>query len=63
MMTEGIVARRHQGWRRLFALNWRTTLFCYVALLPILAVPVMADDDQEEKIRQRMGHVPVHIGK
>ena len=38
MNTEGIVARPYQRWRRLFALNWRTTLFCYVALLPILAL-------------------------
>jgi multiple sugar transport system permease protein len=38
MITEGIVARGYQRWRRLFALNWRTTLFCYVALLPILAL-------------------------
>jgi len=38
MNTEGIVARRYLPWRRLFALNWRTTLFCYIALLPILAL-------------------------
>src|SRR5713101_1786246 len=38
MSPDGIVARRYQRWRRWLALNWRTTLFCYVALLPVLAL-------------------------
>src|SRR5258707_385146 len=38
MTADVIVPQRYGTWRRLLALNWRTTLFCYVALLPILAL-------------------------
>jgi len=38
MTADVIVTQRYGRWRRRFALSWRTTLFCYVALLPVLAL-------------------------
>jgi ABC-type polysaccharide transport system permease subunit len=38
MAADAIVVQRYGRWRRRFALSWRTTLFCYVALLPVLAL-------------------------
>src|SRR5438874_2560557 len=38
MTADVIVPQRYGTWRRRFALSWRTTLFCYVALLPVLAL-------------------------
>src|SRR5215813_12194011 len=38
MAAEAIVPQSYGSWRRRFALSWRTTLFCYVALLPVLAL-------------------------
>src|SRR5215470_16432287 len=38
MAADAIVLQRYGSWRRRFALSWRTTLFCYVALLPVLAL-------------------------
>src|SRR5262249_9542731 len=33
-----VVTRGYRRWRLSLALSWRTTLFCYVALLPVLAL-------------------------
>src|SRR5260221_527002 len=38
MAADITVAQPYGRWRRRFALSWRTTLFCYVALLPVLAL-------------------------
>src|SRR5258706_12926792 len=38
MAADVTVAQPYGRWRRRFALSWRTTLFCYVALLPVLAL-------------------------
>jgi multiple sugar transport system permease protein len=38
MLHKEAFSRRVRRWRRNLALSWRTTLFCYVALLPVLAL-------------------------